>query len=93
MSEQKKLEAGQKVRLTKVTGKNQDAQADGYTCSGVLALTPALGHRIVIDREERNGVAVPGLFTSSPVKMITYEGNGGFLHSLNSVWSFRWLDD
>jgi len=60
---------------------------DGYTTLGHYGQPPKLGDRFVLYRYESNGVAADGVYTTSPVMLISREdsGNIGF-KTMNSTY-------
>ena len=62
---------------------NSDASLPvGYWLCGTLGLEPAVGERMVVDRDVRNGVVRDGRFTSSEVVRI----EGDQVRTTNSVY-------
>jgi len=69
--------------------------AFNYSLEGWLVGPPKVGAVVQVLRTMRNGVAVPGIFTSSPVTAVPSEGE---FHTVNSqyLWKyavpeFHWL--
>ena len=57
----------------------------GHTIKGWLVSGPTIGEPLVIDRTERNGITVRGLFASSPV--VTFDL--ARIQTVNSVYTWR----
>lgn len=57
-----------------------------YESLGVLVGDIEVGRRIYMDRTHRNGVAVPGALTSSPVQSIQPSDNGMLVFTENSLY-------
>jgi hypothetical protein len=90
------VKAGAKVRLTKLQGdvppKHHDGELDdpinlGYTIDGVLLGDVEVGQPVCCARMSRNGLVIPGVFSSSPIKKI----QGAHLHTRNSIWHIERL--
>lgn len=59
----------------------------GYTVRGHYSTPPRMGHPFVLDRYESNGVEVPGLFTTSPVVLLSRSDDGSIgLKTVNSIY-------
>ncbi len=88
------LKENDQVCLTKVHGKNNEEIGPSYTVKGSLIADVEVGARLKVFRTERNGVKVDGLFTSSPVELITVvEGKGYYVHTENSTWRVELLGE
>lgn len=61
---------------------------NGYTLTGFLLEYPKVGRHLKILRVCRNGVKIPGIYTSSTVTDI----NGDRLHTQNSVYQLRYIE-
>jgi hypothetical protein len=79
------------VKLTKVNaleGRPNTKDVD-YFVKGYIDNEPEIGAMFYVDRYERNGVEVPGVFKTSPVQKILREGpdsSAVLIHTENSVW-------
>jgi hypothetical protein len=60
-----------------------------HTIKGWLRSPPTVGEPLVIDRTERNGLPIPGIFVSSPV--VTHDAQR--IQTSNSIYTWRALDD
>ena len=81
------LKEGSRVRLTKLesTLRSTAALPEAYTLDGILLSDLAVGRAIKVWREIRNGIKIPGLFTSSPIKRI----EGDKILTNNSIWKIE----
>lgn len=60
---------------------------DGYTVLGHYANPPKLGEHFVLNRYESNGVKVPGVYSTSPVMLISREDHGSIgFKTMNSIY-------
>jgi hypothetical protein len=80
-----------KVSLTKVKDNTQPEGAlpVSYNVEGFLLRKPTVGESILLFRTSRNGVHVPGIFTSSLVLDI----KDNMIHTQNSVWELEYLKE
>jgi len=76
------------VVATKITQTSEDSdQHIGYWVKGVLAKLIKEGESLVIWRDERNGVNVPGIFRTSPVEKIIFLDPWRLvIRTKNSTW-------
>lgn len=67
------MQESDRVKITKVKSHfNENAYIhDGYWVRGFLTKPVQVGHPILLWRIERNGEKVSGVFTTSPVQMIS----------------------
>lgn len=82
-------------RQLHIDGQIQDGNVSlpiNYTVEGELVGTIVVGKPVVVNRDTRNGVKVPGIFNTSEVQTIAPKVNGGTFHTRNSVYNFRFLD-
>lgn len=87
------LNEGTNVKMTKVTGKDNASLPDEYTCSGVLSRDVVPGAPLLMDRYERNGLHVLGLFNTSIIEWIEKkEGNVFEIKTQNSTWKAEVLE-
>jgi hypothetical protein len=94
------IKEGDHVALTKRTTVRvpdgyveADVKPEGYELKGHVLVAPEKDRPLLVSRYERNGVQVSGLFNTSPVKMVTYQGpKVAFVHTENSVWRVELLE-
>jgi uncharacterized membrane protein YiaA len=58
---------------------------NGYTLTGIMLELPAVGQRMRVIRDTRNGVEIAGIYESTPVTAI----KGSLVHTQNSVYLLR----
>lgn len=77
-----------RVKLVKTSPVNDDyVLLSGYTVEGELIQPIEPGTRIMLARDKRNGVEVPGLFTSSLIRNISVDGSDEIrIETENSTW-------
>lgn len=79
-------------RAVHVDGQDQDANVSlpvEYTVEGELVGKMQVGNSVVIARDTRNGVKVPGLFQTSTVTEVTATQ----FKTRNSVYNYKFLKD
>jgi 23S rRNA maturation-related 3'-5' exoribonuclease YhaM len=59
-----------------------------YTIEGDLIGTITVGKPVVVDRDTRNGIKAPGLFTTTAVQV----AHDGTFKTRNSVYNFQFLE-
>jgi hypothetical protein len=81
------MKANDKIRLTKLNAiqKPEMALETGYEIEGYLIEPVVVGEIINVWRTMRNGIEIPGHFTSTEVVKI--EGNK--IYTQNSVWQIE----
>lgn len=83
------MKAGTEVKLTKVSA---EVEIEGmlvveHTLKGHLLLDLEKGAPLYVSRYERNGEAVEGLFRSTPIQMLNWDGDKrAYAHTQNSTW-------
>jgi len=64
-----------------------------YTITGWLHNDIEVGRSLYVKRDTRNGVVMPGIFNTSPVKEIEPFPGGLLFHTENSVYRLEWIDE
>lgn len=64
-----------------------------YTITGWLNSDVEIGASVIVKRDTRNGVAMSGVFNTSPVKKIEFFPGGLLFHTENSVYQLEWIDE
>jgi hypothetical protein len=78
-------------RKLHIDGQDQDENVSlpvEYTIEGELMGIISVGNSVVVNRDTRNGVKMPGIFTTSTVQDIGYKS----FTTRNSVYNFTILE-
>lgn len=80
------------VKITKLEHASEIQMLDvGYWVQGFLLRDIEVGRSIVLDRHNRNGTEIKGVFNTSPVKSITRQGNLLLIDTENSKYQVEFV--
>ena len=80
------------VKITKIEHHCENHHLDnGYWVQGFLMNEIEVGKQIIIDRRNRNGVEIRGVFNTSPVEAIEKNENVLMVKTENSLYKVEFL--